>query len=284
MRRFVVLSVTVLALTACASTPPKVQRSEFEDIPVPKGLAVDLNRSTIIESPSVKAARIFYKGRIEPDSLSVAFRTTLEANGWKHLSSTTASDKGTTQVYEKSGSSLQVLIYESWYYTWVEMSATRMVQASAQLKQEFRRHGGGARSGAPPAPSAALDQGVRLGRPPGAGLVVGELARIAAGPAVEHRLQQLPRHRRPSRRARRAWRRPAWRPAAGARRPRAARRRRPCRSRSPSRPGLMRSSGPGQLGAERERHALVGLDAEHEQVRLGHALRVASEEHVRRAA
>jgi hypothetical protein len=136
MRRFFVLSATVLALTACASTPPRVQRSEFEDIPVPKGLAVDLNRSTIIESPTVKAARLFYKGRIEPESLSVAFRTTLEANGWKHLSSTTSSDKGTTQVYEKAGSTLQVLIYESWYYTWVEMSATRMVgQASAQLRQ-----------------------------------------------------------------------------------------------------------------------------------------------------
>ncbi|HKW93614.1 MAG TPA: hypothetical protein VJX92_17110 [Methylomirabilota bacterium] len=135
MRRFLLLSATVLALTACASTP-RVQRSEFEDIPVPKGLAVDLNRSTIIESPTVKAARLFYKGRIEPESLGVAFRTTLEANGWKHLSSTTASDKGTTQVYEKSGSTLQVLIYESWYYTWVEMSATRMVgSASAQLRQ-----------------------------------------------------------------------------------------------------------------------------------------------------
>jgi hypothetical protein len=136
MRRLLVLSATVLALTACASTPPKVQRSEFEDIPVPKGLAVDLDRSTIIESPSVKAARLFYKGRIEPESLGVAFRTTLEANGWKHLSSTTASGKGTTQLYEKSGSSLQVMIYEGWYYTWVEMSATRMVgSASAQLKQ-----------------------------------------------------------------------------------------------------------------------------------------------------
>lgn len=135
MRRFVVLSLIVFALTACASSAPKMQRSEFEDIPVPKGLALDLNRSTIIESPQVKAARIFYKGRIEPDSLSVAFRTTLEANGWKHLSSTTASDKGTTQVYEKAGSTLQVLIYESWYYTWVEMSATRMVgQAAAQIK------------------------------------------------------------------------------------------------------------------------------------------------------
>jgi hypothetical protein len=136
MRRLFVLSATVLALTACASTPPRVQRSEFEDIPVPKGLAVDLNRSTIIESPTVKAARLFYKGRIEPDSLSVAFRTTLEANGWKHLSSTTASEKGTTQIYEKAGSSLQVMIYEGWYYTWVEMSATRMVgSTSAQLRQ-----------------------------------------------------------------------------------------------------------------------------------------------------
>ena len=125
-----------LLLTACASNPPRPMRSEFEDIPVPKGLAVDLNRSTIIESPNVKAARLFYKGRIEPDSLAVAFRSTLEANGWKHLSSTTASDKGTTQIYEKTGSSLQVMIYESWYYTWVEMSATRMVgSASAQLKQ-----------------------------------------------------------------------------------------------------------------------------------------------------
>ena len=131
MRRFVVLSLTVLALTACASTPPKMQRSEFEDIPVPKGLALDLNRSTIIESPQVKAARIFYKGRIEPDSLSVAFRTTLEANGWKHLSSTTASDKGTTQVYEKAGSSLQVNIYESAWYTWVELSATRTITPAA---------------------------------------------------------------------------------------------------------------------------------------------------------
>ena len=130
MRRFLALSVTVLALTACASTPPKVQRSEFEDIPVPKGLAVDLNRSTIIESPTVKAARLFYKGRIQPESLAVAYRTTLEANGWRHLSSTTSADKGITQVYDKAGNSLQVLIYEGIYYTWVEVSATRTVTAS----------------------------------------------------------------------------------------------------------------------------------------------------------
>lgn len=130
MRRLLLLSAVVLTLTACASSPPRPQRSEFEDIPVPKGLALDLNKSTIIESPAVKAARLFYKGRVEPESLGVAFRTTLEANGWRHLSSTTAADKGITQVYEKTGNSLQVLIYEGIYYTWVEVSATRLVTAS----------------------------------------------------------------------------------------------------------------------------------------------------------
>ncbi len=30
-------------------------------------------------------------------------------------------------MYEKAGSSLQVMIYEGWYYTWVEVSVTRVV-------------------------------------------------------------------------------------------------------------------------------------------------------------
>ncbi len=127
MRRFVLVIALGFTLTACVSSPPRAQRSEFEDIPVPKGLVLDWSRSTIIESPTIKAARLFYKGRLTPDSLAVAFRTTLEANGWRYLSSTTAAKKGTTQVYEKAASSLQVLIYEGWYYTWVELSSTRVV-------------------------------------------------------------------------------------------------------------------------------------------------------------
>src|SRR3989304_7931519 len=107
MRRFLVLTVIVLTLTACASSPPRPQRSEFEDIPVPKGLTLDINKSTIIESPTVKAARMFYKGRIEPDSLATAFRTTLEANGWRHLSSPTSSGKGNTQGDAKGGNTPQ---------------------------------------------------------------------------------------------------------------------------------------------------------------------------------
>jgi hypothetical protein len=129
MRRLFMLSVIVLTLSACASSP-RAQRSEFEDIPVPKGLSVDMEKSTIIESPSVKAARIFYKGRIEPESLATAFRTTLEANGWRHLSSTMSSSKGTTQIYDKPGNSLQIMIYEGVYYTWVELSATKVISGA----------------------------------------------------------------------------------------------------------------------------------------------------------
>ena len=51
MPRLLTLSLLILAVTACASSPPRAQRSEFEDIPVPKGHVLDWNRSTIIESP-----------------------------------------------------------------------------------------------------------------------------------------------------------------------------------------------------------------------------------------
>jgi hypothetical protein len=128
----VVLAVFVF-LSGCASSSSQPPRSEFEDIPVPKGLTLDLDKSTVIESPTVKAARLMYKGRLEPDSLAVAFRTTLEANGWRHLSSMTSAGKGITQVYDKAGNSLQVMIYEGMYYTWVEVSATRVV-TSSQLR------------------------------------------------------------------------------------------------------------------------------------------------------
>src|SRR6185295_2669265 len=116
MRRSILVSVIALSLAACASSPPKQARSEFEDIPVPTGLKLDWDKSTVIESPSLKAARLVYKGRVEPDSLGVVYRTTLEANGWHHVTSTTSTEKSTTQVYEKSGNSLHVLIYEGIYY------------------------------------------------------------------------------------------------------------------------------------------------------------------------
>jgi hypothetical protein len=122
-------ALLVLAFAAgCASAPPKQARSEFEDIPVPKGLSYQPDKSTIIESPTVKAARLVYRGRIDVDSLAAAMRSTLEANGWRHISSTATSDHGITQVYEKAGNPLEVRLIDSWWYTYVELTSSRTRQ------------------------------------------------------------------------------------------------------------------------------------------------------------
>lgn len=128
IRALVVFLLTLLVTAACATTASRPVRSEFEDIPVPKGLSYLEDQSTIIESPSVKAARLLYRGRVEVGSLGVAMRTTLEANGWRSVSSTSAGAQGLLQVYEKAGNSLQVRIWEGLYFTYVELTASRATQ------------------------------------------------------------------------------------------------------------------------------------------------------------
>ncbi len=123
--RFVPLLLLVFVAVGCASSAARPPRSEFEDILVPKGLTYQPSMSTVIESPSVKAARLVYRGRLEPESLGQAMRATLEANGWRHISSTSTSGRGTIQVYEKASNALQVHVYEGLWYTYVELDATR---------------------------------------------------------------------------------------------------------------------------------------------------------------
>jgi hypothetical protein len=117
-----------LLVAACASNPPRPTRTEFEDIPVPKGLSYQQEDSTVIETPTVKAGRHIYRGRLELDSLTAAIRSTLEANGWRHVSSTKNSQHGTTQVYEKDGDSLQVNLWEGVWYTYAEYTTGRVVK------------------------------------------------------------------------------------------------------------------------------------------------------------
>src|SRR5256712_14188193 len=105
------LAVTIAAsllLGACASAPQRPVRTEFEDIPVPKGLAYQADDSTIVETPNVKAVRYVYRGRLEPESLATAIRSTLEANGWRPVSSTNSAGVRATQVYETEGDSVQL--------------------------------------------------------------------------------------------------------------------------------------------------------------------------------
>jgi hypothetical protein len=76
----------------------------------------------------VKAGRHIYRGRLELDSLTSAIRSTLEANGWRHVSSTKSAQHGTTQVYEKDGDSLQVQLWEGLWYTYAEYTTGRVVK------------------------------------------------------------------------------------------------------------------------------------------------------------
>lgn len=125
---FALVIAVALGAAACASTSARSVRSEFEDIPLPKGLTYVEERSTIIESPSVKAARLIYRGPIEISSLAAAVRTNLEANGWRSVSATSSGEHGVTQVYEKSGNSLQVRLWDGFYLrpvTYVELTASR---------------------------------------------------------------------------------------------------------------------------------------------------------------
>ena len=133
MARTLTGALLVVMLAGCSTmSPTRPARSEFEDIPVPKGLAYVDGDSTIIESPTVKAAKLVYRGRVEPVSLGTAIRSALEANGWRHISTATAGTAGTTQVYDKpQGNSLQVKVWEGWYYTYVELTASRALATSA---------------------------------------------------------------------------------------------------------------------------------------------------------
>ena len=128
LRQFSSALAVSLLLTACASNPPRPVRSEFEDIPVPKGLAYQQDESTVIETSTLKAGRHIYRGRLELDSLTTAIRSTLEANGWRHVSSTKSSQPGTIQVYEKDGDSLQVRLWEGLWYTYAEYTTGRVLK------------------------------------------------------------------------------------------------------------------------------------------------------------
>jgi hypothetical protein len=85
--------------------------------------------SMAIETPTVQAAREVYRGRIELESLATATRATLEANGWRHISTTKTAQHGINQIYEKQGTSLQVLLWEGLIYTYAEYTTARVLQA-----------------------------------------------------------------------------------------------------------------------------------------------------------
>jgi hypothetical protein len=124
-----VAATAALFLSACSSTkgiPPI--RSEFMDIPLPGGLEYIPDKSAVIESETVRAARLMYSSKFEPGSLVLSIQEGLLGNGWRLVRTTSFPSMGTLQLYEKGEASLQVRIWEGGAFggsTYVELSGTR---------------------------------------------------------------------------------------------------------------------------------------------------------------
>jgi hypothetical protein len=117
------------SLSACSSTkgiPPV--RSEFMDIPLPDGLVYMPDKSAVIESETVRAARLMYSSKFELGSLVLSIQDGLQGNGWRLVRTTSFPQMGTMQLYEKGEASLQIRIWEGGAFsgsTYVELSGTR---------------------------------------------------------------------------------------------------------------------------------------------------------------
>lgn len=128
------LAVLLVTLApACSATRPTPSLAGFEDIPIPTGLTYQPDKSITIEGPSAKAAHWVYRGRVKPESLRLAVRTTLEANGWLHVSTGSAPGPLSVQTFEKSGNSVQVDIYEGTWYTYLVIGAARAIDPGQQM-------------------------------------------------------------------------------------------------------------------------------------------------------
>ena len=120
-----------LFLAACSSTkgiPPI--RSEFMDIPLPGDLEYIPSQSAVIESETVRAARLVYSSKFEPGSLVLSIQEGLLGNGWRIVRTTSFQSQGTIQLFEKGEASLQIRIWEGGAFngsTYVQLSGTRAV-------------------------------------------------------------------------------------------------------------------------------------------------------------
>jgi hypothetical protein len=118
-----------LLLSACSATktiPPI--KSEFMDIPLPSGLVYVADESAVIESETVRAARLVYSSKYETGSLVLSIQEGLLGNGWKLIRSSAFPGHGAMQLYEKGDASLQVRVWEGGAFngsTYVELSGTR---------------------------------------------------------------------------------------------------------------------------------------------------------------
>jgi hypothetical protein len=150
MKPYLPITLAAMLTAGCASfdlpplpqlgtqTPPNAPMTpvtavrDFDDIVVPGGLVYQHTRSTVIESPVARSARLIYVGTLPVETLRERMRTGLEGNAWRHVTSSTSPELGSMQLYEKDGSSLQVVVREiNAPYTELHLIVSRAVGRAA---------------------------------------------------------------------------------------------------------------------------------------------------------
>jgi hypothetical protein len=91
----------------------------FEDILIPHGLKLEMDKSFIYETPSFKAGKLVFSGRVEPQSLASFFTTNMERDGWKLVNK--FGFKDVVLNFSKSKKTCAVNIYDRPIYTIVEV-------------------------------------------------------------------------------------------------------------------------------------------------------------------
>ncbi len=93
---FVLAGILVLAtVIGCAQTPES-ERSEmiptpaaiyrFEDVPIPRSLAIEKKESFIYESEAIKTGILVYVGKAKVAELANFFKENMVSHGWKLVS------------------------------------------------------------------------------------------------------------------------------------------------------------------------------------------------------
>ena len=124
-----VAAFLVLAFAAgCATRVPQAVAERVRGHPRPEGAHLPAGQVDDHESPTVKAARLVYRGRLEVESLGLGHADHPRGERLASRQQHAVADQGVTQIYEKAGSSLEVRLLDGWWFTFVELTASRSLQ------------------------------------------------------------------------------------------------------------------------------------------------------------
>lgn len=91
----------------------------FEDVLIPHELKLEMDKSFIYETPSLKAGRLVFSGRVQVNSLSIFFTHNMEKDGWRLVNK--FGFKDVVLNFSKSNKNCTVNIYDRPINTMVEV-------------------------------------------------------------------------------------------------------------------------------------------------------------------